>query len=213
MQRRRKKLIIFSGRSWHLGLPRIMKILSWNCRGMSNPREIPNLRALAQKYHPDIPFLSETLANSQKLERVRVSLKFESCLSVVVVGKSGRIIVLWNNSKKCSVMIFHRNYVNLIVHDDEKGDWRLTCYYGYPGRQKRRQAWNMIRELHSMSTLPWCIIGDSNDWLSHADKRGLHTHPNWLALVFEKWWLIVILPIFPCLVTRLFGLKVGVQRI
>lgn len=37
----------FIGRSWKPGLPGIMKILSWNCRGLSNPIAIPNLQKLA----------------------------------------------------------------------------------------------------------------------------------------------------------------------
>ncbi|XP_058760344.1 uncharacterized protein LOC131633667 [Vicia villosa] len=36
-----------------------------------------------------------------------------------------------------------------------------------------------------MSNLPWCIIGDFNDLLSQADKRGLHPHPNWLCSGFQ----------------------------
>ncbi|XP_058733184.1 uncharacterized protein LOC131604782 [Vicia villosa] len=163
-----------------------MKILSWNCRGLSNPRAIPNLRALAHRHHPDIIFLLETLANSQKLKRVRVSLKFEACLSVDVVGRSGGIVVLWNNSKKCSIQNFNKNYINIHVQDAERGDWRLTCYYGFPERNRRRQAWNMIRELHSMSNLPWCIIGDFNDLLSQNDKKGLNIHPHWLCSGFQE---------------------------
>ncbi|XP_058764159.1 uncharacterized protein LOC131637577 [Vicia villosa] len=44
----------------------------------------------------------------------------------------------------------------------------------------------MIRELHSISNLPWCIIGDFNDLLSQDDKRGLHTHPNWLCRGYQE---------------------------
>lgn len=143
------------------------------------------MRALAQQHHPNILFLLETLANYQKLERVRVSLKFEACLSVDVVGRSGGIVVLWNNSKKCNILNFNRNYTNLLVHDDEKGDWRLTCYYEYSERHRRRQAWNLIREFHGMSNLQWCIIGDFNDLLSQNDNKVLNSHPNWLCNDFQ----------------------------
>ncbi|XP_058755632.1 uncharacterized protein LOC131628842 [Vicia villosa] len=163
-----------------------MKILSWNCRGVSNPRAVPNLRTLAHRHRPDIIFLSETLADSRKLERTRVSLKYESCLAVEVVGRSGGIAVLWNNSMKCSVLNFSRNFINLLVQDDVRGEWRLTCYYGFPERSKRRMAWSMIRELHGMSQLPWCILGDFNDLLSQNDKQGLHPHPSWMCTGFQE---------------------------
>ncbi|MCH80176.1 hypothetical protein A2U01_0000939, partial [Trifolium medium] len=72
------------------------------------------------------------------------------------------------------------------VEESEKGVWRLTCYYGYPERGRRRQAWDMLRDLRNMSPLPWCIIGDFNDLLSQEDKVGNHTHPNWLCTGFRN---------------------------
>ncbi|GAU10318.1 hypothetical protein TSUD_418940, partial [Trifolium subterraneum] len=167
------------------GLPGPMKILSWNCRGLSTPSAIPNLRNIAQGHQPDILFLSETLSKAQTMERVRVSLKFNSCLSVDVEGRSGGLSVMWRDTIKCRVMNYSRNFINLVVEDKEEGEWRLTCYYGYPERGRRSQAWKLLRELRDMSDLPWCIIGDFNDLLSQEDKRGNHPHPNWLCNGFR----------------------------
>ncbi|XP_058782838.1 uncharacterized protein LOC131657458 [Vicia villosa] len=163
-----------------------MKILSWNCRGLSNPRAIPNLRQLTQKHHPDVLFLSETLAKKQKLESVRVTLKFDSCLTVDVVGRSGGLAVLWKYTVTCNVVNYSRNFINLVVQDEVKEDWRLTCYYGFPERHRRSDAWNMLRELRDLSSAPWCVIGDFNDLLSQQDKIGLHPHPNWLCTGFRE---------------------------
>ncbi|XP_058741383.1 uncharacterized protein LOC131613755 [Vicia villosa] len=162
-----------------------MKILSWNCRGLSSPRAIPNLRKLAHTHQPDIIFLSETLTKTCKLESIRVGLKFTACFVIDVDGRSGGLAVLWKNSNKCSVQNFTHNFINIHVKDDNKGEWRLTCYYGYPERNRRRQAWDMLREISSMSSLPWCIIGDFNDMLSQQDKHGIHPHPNWLCNGFR----------------------------
>jgi exonuclease III len=140
-----------------------MKILSWNCRGLSTLSGIPNLRNIAQGHQPDILFLSETLSKAQTMERVRVNLKFNSCLSVDVEGRSRGLSVMWKDTIKCRVMNYSKNFINLVVEEDE---WRLTCYYGYPERGRRRQAWDLLRELQDMSDLPWCIIGDLNDLLS-----------------------------------------------
>jgi hypothetical protein len=70
---------------------------------------------------------------------------------------------MWKDTIKCGVMNYSKNFINLVVEEDE---WRLTCYYGYPERGRRRQAWDLLRELQDMSDLPWCIIGDLNDLLS-----------------------------------------------
>ncbi|PNX98658.1 ribonuclease H, partial [Trifolium pratense] len=172
--------------SWQPGLPGLMIILSWNCRGLSTPNAIPNLRRLAQKHRPDVLFLSETLSTSQQLERIRVLLKYDSCLSIDVEGRSGGLAVLWNDKSKCKIINYSRNFINLEVDNSQKGVWRMTCYYGLPERGRRRQAWDMLRELRDMSSLPWCIIGDFNDLLSQEDKLGSHPHPNWLCTGFRN---------------------------
>ncbi|GAU42643.1 hypothetical protein TSUD_398480 [Trifolium subterraneum] len=162
-----------------------MKILSWNCRGLSTPSAIPNLRNIAQGHQPDILFLSETLSKAQTMERIRVSLKFSSCLSVDVEGRSGGLSVMWKDTIKCRIVNYSRNFINLVVEEKDEGEWRLTCYYGYPERGKRRQAWDLLRELRDMSDLPWCILGDFNNLLSQEDKRGNHSHPDWLCSGFR----------------------------
>ncbi|MCI09107.1 endonuclease/exonuclease/phosphatase family protein, partial [Trifolium medium] len=163
-----------------------MIVLSWNCRGLSHPNAIPNLRGLAHGYKPDVMFLSETLSHSRSLEAVRVLLGFDSCLAIDVEGRSGGLAVLWKASSKCKVENYSRNFINLIIEDDTRGEWRLSCYYGYPEWSRRRNAWQMLKELRDMSQLPWCIIGDFNDLLSQDDKKGIHPHPNWLCSGFRQ---------------------------
>ncbi|XP_058775465.1 uncharacterized protein LOC131649724 [Vicia villosa] len=93
---------------------------------------------------------------------------------------------MWKDSANCSILNFSRNYVNLLVEDESKGGWRLTCYYGYPERTCRREAWDMLRDLRNMSDVPWCVIEDFNDLLSQHDKVGIHQHPNWLCTGFRE---------------------------
>jgi hypothetical protein len=120
------------------------------------------------------------------MEKIRVLLKFDSCLSIDVEGRSGGLAIFWNDVTNCKIINYCRNFINVEVVDSEKGVWRLTCYYGYPERGRRRQAWDMLRELRNMSPHPWCIIGDFNDLLSQEDKLGNFPHPNWLCAGFRN---------------------------
>jgi hypothetical protein len=113
-------------------------------------------------------------------------LGFDSCLAIDVEGRSGGLAVFWKDNSKCRVLNYTHNFINLIVEDEQWGDWRLTCYYGYPERSRRRAAWDLLRELGNMSSITWCIIGDFNDLLSQADKKGIHPHPNWLCVGFRQ---------------------------
>ncbi|KAI5427407.1 hypothetical protein KIW84_032721 [Lathyrus oleraceus] len=148
------------------------------------PSAIPNLRSLAQKHRLNIIFLSETLAKARKMEQIRVALNYDACLTIDVEGKSEGLAILWKNQIKCSVFNFSINFVNLMVKDERNDQWRLTCYYGYPDRGRRRQAWDLLRDLRDMDQGLWCIIGEFNDLLSQENKWGIHPHPNWLCTSF-----------------------------
>ncbi|GAU51576.1 hypothetical protein TSUD_414250 [Trifolium subterraneum] len=116
------------------GLPGLMIILSWNCRGLGGPSVIPNLKKLARGHKPDVLFLSETLSHNRHIESIRVLLGFDSCLAIDAEGRSGGLAVFWKDSSKCRVLNYTRNFINMLVEDEQWGEWRLTCYYGYPER-------------------------------------------------------------------------------
>ncbi|XP_031106177.1 uncharacterized protein LOC116010810 [Ipomoea triloba] len=64
--------------------------------------------------------------------------------------------------------------------------WRMTCYYGYPERSRRREAWDFLRSLADRSALPWVVIGDFNDLQYQHEKRGGNPHPNSLLRGFGE---------------------------
>ncbi|AES80419.1 hypothetical protein MTR_7g080340 [Medicago truncatula] len=51
---------------------------------------------------------------------------------------------------------------------------------GHSNNARRRQSWNLLCDLVTMSTDPWCIIDDFNDLLANGDKRGGYERPAWL---------------------------------
>ncbi|GAU45522.1 hypothetical protein TSUD_186790 [Trifolium subterraneum] len=107
-------------------------------------------------------------------------------VAIDVEGRSEGLAVFWKDSSKCRVLNYTCNFINMIVEDEQWGEWRLTCYYGYPERSRRCAAWDLLRDLGNMSSIPWCIIGDFNDLLSQADKKGIHPHPNGLCMGFRQ---------------------------
>lgn len=76
--------------------------------------------------------------------------------------------------------------MNVIVTNAIRGDWRLTCYYVYPERSRRRQARELLKEISRMSNIPWCIIEDFNDLLTQNDKVGIHPIQIGFVSVFKK---------------------------
>ncbi|KAJ9189741.1 hypothetical protein P3X46_000996 [Hevea brasiliensis] len=74
----------------------------------------------------------------------------------------------------------------MIISDNSHRDWRLTGFYGFPERGRRRESWNLLTNLAVASSLPWICIGDFNDLLVADDKRGGYAHPNHLYQGFKN---------------------------
>nr|XP_017245467.1 PREDICTED: uncharacterized protein LOC108217129 [Daucus carota subsp. sativus] len=54
-----------------------------------------------------------------------------------------------------------------------------------PESSRRKQSWELICKLATLSTLPWCVMGDFNDLLYSTDKEGIHPHPEHLMRGFR----------------------------
>ena len=53
-----------------------MSCLAWNCRGLGNPHAKRELEDLIQAQDPLIVFLSETWADKEQLENLKVKIKY-----------------------------------------------------------------------------------------------------------------------------------------
>lgn len=163
-----------------------MNLLSWNCRGLGNPRTVRALGDLLRTRKPNFLFLSETISISSRIEEFRVCFGFAQCFSVDRIGHSGGLAILWKQNVDCEVMSYSQNHVDVCFLDNNTAYWRLTCFYGFPERSRRKNSWDFIRLLASKSLLPWCIFGDFNDLLFPADKFGNVPHPPSLMEGFRK---------------------------
>ncbi|XP_027192706.1 uncharacterized protein [Cicer arietinum] len=163
-----------------------MSIISWNYRGLGNLRTVPNLKFLVRNYNSDIIFLYKTLVNLNKIEELRVFLGYDFCFSTSREGRGGGIAMLCHSFFPCVIIGFLTNHIDVEAEENSVGRWRLTGYYNYPKSRRRRDAWNMLRNLAHVSNLPWCIIGDFNDILSSNEKKGRVNREQWLINGFRQ---------------------------
>lgn len=163
-----------------------MNCLSWNCRGLGNSRTVRVLGDHIRERRPDILFLSETIVTANSIEFFRVKFKFAQCFSVDKVGQGGGLAVFWKANVKCQVSGYSQNHIDIQLLESDCVAWRLTCFYGYPERSKRKNSWDLIRQLAGVSQVPWLIVGDFNDLLHKSDKWELHDHPQSLMDGFRS---------------------------
>jgi hypothetical protein len=144
------------------------------------------LKYLVRVYKPDALFLCETLCHSNKTEELRYVLGYDCCFTVNREGRGGGLAFYWNSTFNCSVINYSQNHIDVEVVDSGHGNWRLTCYYGFPEGGRRRAAWNFLKHLSQTSVLPWCIFGDFNDILAPSEKKGRNDRAPWLINGFRS---------------------------
>ena len=71
-----------------------MSTLSWNCRGLGNPRTIQALKGLVMDIKPNIIFLMKTLSVRPELESIKKLLAYEGMFVVDCKGHSGGLSLL-----------------------------------------------------------------------------------------------------------------------
>ncbi|XP_019161998.1 PREDICTED: uncharacterized protein LOC109158536 [Ipomoea nil] len=145
------------------------------------------LADLVRSKRPSVVYLIETFVDKQRMETIRVHLGFDCVFTVDADGHSGGLALLWNNTVDLRVTGYSSNHVDTEVRLDVGSPcWRFTGFYGYPQRQRRREAWDLLRSLSVRSRLPWAVMGDYNDLLDQFEKRGRFPHPEWLINGFRE---------------------------
>lgn len=117
-----------------------MKLLSWNYRGLGNARAVRILGDLVKSHNPSLLFLSETLVMSNVIADLCKKLGFCHFFTVDAIGRRGGLAVLWKKVMSCKVVNSSSNHINLHIQKDMVSVWRLTCYYGFPERNRRQEA-------------------------------------------------------------------------
>lgn len=94
--------------------------------------------------------------------------------------------MFWDSKLECRIFGFSRNHIDLVFEVSRIDSWRLSCLYGIPDRNRRKESWNFLRALSKLSSIPWCVVGDFNDMLYVEDKEGVHPHPHALLEGFGR---------------------------
>ncbi|CAN0899756.1 hypothetical protein LINGRAHAP2_LOCUS20455 [Linum grandiflorum] len=163
-----------------------MIVLSWNCRGLGQPRAVRVLRELIETHRPDVVILLETLVNKCRMEEIRAEVKFGGCFAVDDVGHSGGVCLLWKEVDDARVCAFGRTFITTEVKGVAGGSFILTGYYGYPHRDQRRASWELLKTIARPPNEAWCCMGDYNDLLSNSEKKGRREHPQSLMDGFRQ---------------------------
>ncbi|XP_060972489.1 uncharacterized protein LOC115717814 [Cannabis sativa] len=141
-----------------------MNTLSWNCRGLGNPRACQFLENIVVQKKPNFIFLYETFCKTDIVVRIKHKLGFEGAYCVEVHGHKRGLALLWRVNDDVHFLGCSSNHIDVVVRAPNCIPWRLTA---------------------GSSHLPWCIIGDLNNIGDHSEKRGGRPYPLSLIHGFQ----------------------------
>lgn len=140
-----------------------MIILSWNCRGLGQPRTVQELIRLVRKHCPNLVFISEARQNKEIITGLcsRLGLKF--CFPVCIDGKGGGLALYWNENINVNLISFGTHHIDVRIIETNGKKWRCTFVYGEPKVQDRHEMWKLLRRIKSNVKEPWLMVGDFNE--------------------------------------------------
>jgi len=142
---------------------------------------------------PDFCFLMETLCSHKRMEVIKAKVGFDYVFPVGCVGRSGGLAMMWKKELPVWVVSYSRNRIDLVFLDEMRVDrWRLTGYYAFLEKERRREAWDFVRDIAIASSLPWFIVGDFNDIVEMHEKPGQSDRDAWMLSGFVKLLMIVV---------------------
>ncbi|KAL9436888.1 hypothetical protein AB3S75_022853 [Citrus x aurantiifolia] len=149
-----------------------MKILSWNIRGLGNPRMYLALKKILQVHSPHLVFLCETKLKTMRMNEVSRKLNYENCFAVSSIGKGGGLALLWKSETNVQINSFNQHHIDAEIVMENGKLIRCTGVYGHPDMRQRKHTWTLLRRLSGFSSTSWSCFGDFNEILHPFEKSG-----------------------------------------
>jgi exonuclease III len=150
-----------------------MKILAWNCIGLTHASAIRILRVKVRKYSPDVLFLSETKSTVVVVCNIMNSMGFFLMAHAPPTGTKGGLLLAWRNGVELEYFITNVNVISAWCYSDPiHSPWMLSCVYGSPYHQNRAQFWDSLLAIGANYSGAWLCLGDFNMILDQSEKSG-----------------------------------------
>ncbi|RVW78875.1 LINE-1 retrotransposable element ORF2 protein [Vitis vinifera] len=153
----------------------LMKILSWNTRGLGSRKKRRTVRRFLSTQNPDVVMLQETKREIWDRRLVSSIWKGKSLdwVALPACGASGGIVILWDSVKfNCSEKVLGSFSVTVKLNSDEEGSFWLSSVYGPNKAVWREDFWLELQDLHGLTFPRWCVGGDFNVIRRIFEKMG-----------------------------------------
>ena len=120
------------------------------------------------------------MTSDARLELFQRNINFDHRWVVPRQGKGGGLVFFffWKLTINLEVEGSHRYYIDATIDKGMENEWWLRGFYGEPETSKRREAWEILRQLNSRQGVPWLCVGDFNEITKQDEKLGGAFRPH-----------------------------------
>ena len=109
-----------------------MKLVSWNIRGLGNPRTRLAMKKILQLHRPQLLFLCEIKLLSRQANEECRRLNLDNCFAVNRIGMSGGLAMMWNSEITVNITSYSSHHIDAIIQNESGKRWGCTKIYGRP---------------------------------------------------------------------------------
>ncbi|GAA0138878.1 hypothetical protein LIER_00536 [Lithospermum erythrorhizon] len=94
--------------------------------------------------------------------------------------RRGGLALLWPRAGGVEITSYSTHHIEVVLTDDNMDMWRFVGFYGHHKVTNRKNSWNLMRIVNSLSNVPTLFMGDFNEVLSgdeHVSQR--RQRPAW----------------------------------
>ncbi|XP_028107655.1 uncharacterized protein LOC114306583 [Camellia sinensis] len=151
----------------------VMKMLSWNIRGVEKPEKKRQIKKLLFDRKINMVLLQETKLSSiseVEVRRLWHRDRFEY-MSVEAEGRAGGLLCIWNPEVfYLSECCRNKKFILLSGTFHKSFECAILNIYAPNDVVKRGNLWEILLNLKSNFSKPWCLSGDFNEIRNVAER-------------------------------------------
>ncbi|KAL1156476.1 hypothetical protein V6Z11_A08G094900 [Gossypium hirsutum] len=140
-------------------------------RGCARDKFPRIFREYNREHSPNIISLLETRVSGSKADNIIAKLGFLNSHCIEAIGFLAGIWIGWKNSIHLEIIFNHPRLILARVGSSGFPNSVILLFvYWSLNKQKRKDLWNILKNLIPMGNSPWAAIGDFNVILSSSEK-------------------------------------------
>ncbi|KAL4625272.1 hypothetical protein ACB092_05G013600 [Castanea dentata] len=156
-----------------------LRLLSWNVRGLNNPRKREVCKNLLKEWKCDFVCIQETKVSSIDGAFVRSlwGSPYTDWAVLDAVQSSGGVLLIWDKRvvEKLDVIVGQFSVSVLLRGVVDDFVWACSGVYGPNDNGQRPNLWGELSQVRARWPVAWCLVGDFNIIRFPSERLGCET--------------------------------------